>query len=46
MYSSKCVVCAEKENEMFEDIEKTITLPAHYFFDLAIKEIESSKMSN
>ena len=44
MYANQCVVCDEKENEMFDNIEKTMTLPAHYFFDHIIKSISTTKM--
>ena len=46
MYSNCCAVCAERENEMFDNIEKTITLPAHYFFAQAVKEILRLNLSN
>ena len=33
MYSQRCVTCAEKEEEIFKNFEKTLTLPAHYYYD-------------
>lgn len=45
MFAPKCVVCSEKQNELFENIEKTITKPSFYYFDQIIKEMSAKKFN-
>ena len=45
MFSQKCVVCAEEEEEIFENLEKTLTLPAHHFYEIAVLREAQGKAS-
>lgn len=44
MFASTCVVCSEKETELFENMEKTITKPSFYFFDEIINRMRQKKI--
>lgn len=44
MFSQECIVCAEKEKEIFDNLEKTLTIPAFHFYENLIEMCVQKKV--
>ena len=46
MFSQNCIVCAQKQKEVFENLEKTLTVPAFHYYEKLVEMCFERKFSD